>query len=353
MKKRISCKVLAFCLAVSILAGCATKKSEEKSPEEKVEKTQIYVVADTGGFQDQGFNQSVREHMVEFEKSHPNVKCSYMESTQAADYGPNLERAADSGADLVFAVGFSFGDSLPSIAAKYPNTSFCLIDSLLDEIPDNVICVTFLSHHGAFEVGYIAANMTKTENLGVIGGMDVPVIQSFLFGFKGGAIYGAKELKKTVNVSVQFTGDFNDASKGRAIASKMFNSGIDVILPAAGASGNGAIDAAKDLKKWVNGVDNDQSHLAPDNVLTSAIKNTGLAAVKIAEKFIAKEKIGGQHFRFGLKDGCVGIPEKHKNVPDEIYQKTMAIQEKIIKGEITPPFDEDTFNEYKKRLDSC
>ena len=132
-------------------------------------------------------------------------------------------------------------------------------------------------------------------------------------------------------------------AKAKAIANKRYSSGCDIIYHSVGGAGYGAIESAKENKKYIIGVDSDQSYLAPDNVLTSALKNVNVAVEELSTKAMNGEDIGGKTFDFGLSDNGVGLPKENKNMDPEVYQKTMEVQERIINGEIDPPSTEETY----------
>ena len=153
-----------------------------------------------------------------------------------------------------------------------------------------------------------------------------------------------------MNVSVQYAKSFSDSAKGKAIAGKMFTDGCDVVYHAAGGTGTGVIEAAKEAGKWAIGVDRDQAYLAPDNVLTSALKNVNVAVEEVSKEYMAGQKIGGQTLEFGLTEGAVGIPEEHKNYSDEIYNAALKIADDIKAGTIKVPATEADYNTYVESL---
>ncbi|MDR1254004.1 MAG: BMP family ABC transporter substrate-binding protein [Oscillospiraceae bacterium] len=350
--KRMFLTGLAVCLLLTILAGCYSKDSGDTA-DKATESIKISVVTDTGGRNDQGFNQSAWEGLQALEKEHPNVEISCIESKQAADYGPNIEQAVEAKIDLILGIGFSLGDDLEAAAAKNPEISFGLFDCAIKNLLNNTTGVTFNAQEASFLAGAAGAKTTKTNNMGFVGGMKVPVIDAFEFGFRGGSDYVAKELGKTITVHSNCVQSFSDAAKGKATAFDLFNNkGCDVVFAAAGGSGNGALEAAAEAGKLAIGVDRDQSSLAPKNVLTSAIKDVGRAVKLVCEDYIkgGATAIGGANRTYGLKDGCVGLPEKNPNMAPEVVEYVKKVEEKIKKGEITPPKDEASYNEFVKTL---
>ena len=181
-----------------------------------------------------------------------------------------------------------------------------------------------------------------------MGGIKNPVIDKFEFGYQAGVFQAAKELGKTINVDVQYAESFSDASKGKAIANKMFSSGCDIVFHAAGGTGVGVIDAAKEANKFAIGVDRDQSYLAPDNVLTSALKLVNVAVEKLSTEALNGTKIGGKTYTYGLKEDAVGIPTENKNVDPEVYKAAIKLEDEIKAGKIVVPADEASYKEFIK-----
>lgn len=328
---------VASILAISA-AGCGSNNDIKK---EQGDEFKISMVSDVGGVNDQSFNQSAWEGLKELEKE-TNAKVGYVESTQASDYATNLDKLADGGNDFIWAIGYSLADSVVAAANNNPTISYGLADfSLGDNAPANVTSVDFHSEQPSFLVGYIAGRTTKSNKVGFIGGIDSAVISQFRYGYQAGVKFAAKELNKDVNVVVQYAETFSDSATGKAIASKMFSDGCDIVFHAAGKVGDGVIAAAVENNKFAIGVDRDQSDKAPDNVLTSALKHVGEAVKLMSKNFMNNEEIGGKTFKFGLKEGCVGIPEKDKskNVDSDVYDDAVKVKNKIIAEELEVPYD--------------
>jgi len=349
-------KVIALAMSAAVimttLVGCGSKTaSTGTKPTEETKATVNYKVAmvtDTGGVSDQSFNQSSWEGLQAFGKS-TGAKVSYVESKQETDYNTNLDKLVDAENNLIWGVGFALADAILNAAKANKDVNYAIVDnSYGNETPANVTGVTFRAEEPSFLVGYIAGKTTKTGRVGFIGGIKSPVIDQFQYGYQAGVLYAAKELGKTITVDVQYAESFSDASKGKAIANKMYSAGCDIVFHAAGGTGVGLIDAAKEAGKFAIGVDRDQAYLAPDNVLTSALKLVNVAVEKVSEEAMKGNKIGGKTYTYGLKDGAVGIPKENKNVKPEVYEAAIKLQEKIKDGSIVVPNDEKSFKEFNK-----
>ena len=348
MKKIIA--LLMTTMMVGAMVGCgssSTKTADKGTSSEKEYK--VAMVTDTGGVNDQSFNQSSWEGLQSFEKNNKGAKSSYLESKQESDYATNLDKVVDGGNKLVWGIGFAMSDAITNSAKSNPDVSYAIVDnSYGDNTPANVTGVMFRAQEPSFMVGYVAAKTTKTNKVGFIGGIKGNIIDQFQYGYQAGVQYAAKELGKDITVDVQYAESFGDASKGKAIANKMFSSGCDIVFHAAGNVGVGVIEAAKEANKFAIGVDRDQAYLAPANVLTSALKLASVAVENLSKEAMNGTKTGGKTFTYGLKENAVGIPTENKNMDPEVYKATIVIQDKIKDGSIVPPFNEETFKSFGK-----
>lgn len=321
-------------------------KGEEPTPEGGFK---IRMVTDTGGVNDQSFNQSAWEGLQAL-KEEDGADVNYIESKQEADYATNLDKAADDEAQLIWGVGFAMADAIGIAAKANPDIQYAIIDNGYDAatMPTNVAGVMFRAQEPSFVVGYIAGKTTKTDKVGFVGGVTSNIIDQFQYGYQAGVDYAAKELGKTITVDVQYAESFTDASKGKAIAAKMFSDGCDVVFHAAGGVGVGVIEAAKDAGKFAIGVDRDQAYLAPENVLTSAMKFVNNAVVAVSKEVMSGKEIGGQTYTYGLTEDAVGIPEEHSLMGDDTYNAALQVEEKIKSGEIVPPANADEYAKFGK-----
>lgn len=321
--------------------------SDETQAKKDLKDFKIAMITDTGGVNDQSFNQSAWEGLQKLQ-SETQAAIKYLESKQASDYSTNLDKLADEENDLIWGVGFALGDAILDAARANPDIHYAIVDNSYEETPSNVTGVMFRAEEPSFVVGYIAGKTTKTDKVGFVGGITSNIIDQFQYGFQAGVDYAAKELNKTIDVSVQYAENFGDAAKGKGIASKMISEGCDIVYHAAGGTGVGVIEAAKEANVFAIGVDRDQAYLAPDNVLTSALKLVGQAVNLVSQLHMDGEEMGGQTLTFGLKENCVGISEDHKNMSDEVYNDAIALEEKIKAGEIVPPYNKETYDSFMK-----
>jgi basic membrane protein A len=299
-------------------------------------KFKVGMVTDVGGVNDNSFNQSAWEGLQQFGKD-SGTEVKYLPSKGDADYLTNLNTFAKDNYNLTWGIGFLMGDAIKTVADQNPKTNFAIIDNIV-EAP-NVESVTFSENEGAFLVGVIAGLTTKTDKIGFVGGMKIPVIARFEAGF----IAGVAAVKPSAKVTVIYTGEFTKPDLGKAAAKTLYDAGADIVFPAAGATGDGVFNEAKDrLKKskvWVIGVDKDQSLTFGDDItLTSMIKRVDKAVALISKNTVEGKFEGGKIQVLGLKEDGVGIPAtSSKNVSADILAKVEDFKAKIISGEIKVP----------------
>ena len=306
-------------------------------------KLKIAMVTDVGGVNDQSFNQSAWEGLQRVEKDF-GIKVSYKESKQDADYAPNMETLTDAGFDLIWGIGFLMGDAIKATAQINPDQKYAIIDFAYGpETPKNVTGVVFQEEQPSFLVGYIAGKMTKTNKIGFVGGIKFPLIERFEYGYMA----GARMANPTCEVLSQYAESFTDAAKGKAIANNMYQKGADIVFHASGGVGDGVIEAAKEKGKWAIGVDKDQNFLAPDNVLTSAMKRVDNAIYDVGRKLKDGQWSGGETVVYNLSNDGVGIaPTSKKHVPADILAEVDQLVARIKKGEFKVPSTKAEFDAF-------
>lgn len=333
--KSLTAVTMTLMLSIGMVGCTSTGKEGGQDNEKPAEKEySVGIVLGEGGANDQSFNQSSLEGLDKA-KEELGIKGTYLESNQDADYAPNIETFIDQESDLIIGVGYTTAAAMLNSAKLYPEKQFVIIDHNYEEegtpIPDNMICVTFDEREASYLVGLIAAKMSETNKVGFIGGMQIPNITRFEEGFAAGIKAGNPE---TALLS-QYANSFDDAGLGKSIANQMYSNGADVIFSAAGGVGTGAIESAKEKNKYAIGVDMDQNNLAPNHVITSAMKRVDIGVFDIISKAQKSEFDGGKAVVYGLKEGAVGIaPTTSKNVPEEILKYVQEQEQQIIEGKV-------------------
>ena len=255
------------------------------------------------------------------------------------DYEPNLQLLVDQGSELSIAVGFMMEPAVRAVAARNPNARFLLLDSpVLDgkgkpTVAPNVRAVVFRENEGSFLAGALAGETTKTQKIGFVGGMQLPLIRKFEAGFRAGIL----QVNPKAEVLVAYTGTFDDEKKGVEIGQDLYGRGCDVVFHAAGLDGLGVIKAAQQAGKMVIGVDSDQSHVAPKNILTSMVKHADVA-VYLAVKDVMEGKFAGGDLVLGLREGGVGLAQVNAALaPPDAMADVEKLRAALIDGKVKAP----------------
>jgi basic membrane protein A and related proteins len=329
-------------LALALLFSACGNSDQAATASAAAASVSVAMVTDVGGVNDKSFNQSAWEGLQKAETD-LSVKVSYKESKQESDYAANFNTLIDEKPSLIWGIGFLMGDALLKTAKENPSQNFAIIDMAYDDCPANVVGVVFKAEQSSFLVGYIAGKMSKTGKVGFVGGMHGTVIDGFEYGYKAGVM----QANPKATVISQYADSFTDAAKGKAIALSMYQQGCDVIFHAAGNVGAGVIEVAKEQNKWVIGVDKDQHALAPNNVITSAVKRVDMGVYNVVKSLVASGFTGGTTIAYGLAEGGVDIaPTSSELVPAEILAEVETLKQKIIAGTIVVPFNADTFKTF-------
>ena len=267
-------KLSTFTLALgSTLLAMAAQAADPK----------LAIVYGGGGKFDKSFNQSAYEGAERFKKE---TKINYLDAqinndSQSEQVMRNLARK---NVDMVVAIGFTMTKAVETVSKEFPKVRFMIIDSVVKG--DNVDSVTFREEEGSYLVGVAAALASKTQKVGFIGGMDIPLIRAFGCGYAQGAKAIDPRMEVTQNMVGTTAAAWSDPAKGSELARAQFDRGVDVLFAAAGGSGLGALQVTKDKGKLGIGVDSNQNHLYPGTILTSMLKRVdnavydGFMAVK-------------------------------------------------------------------------
>lgn len=301
-------------------------------------KLKIAMVTDVGGINDQSFNQGAWTGLQKAQKE-LGVEVSYLESATEADYVSNIETLVDQGHDLIVACGFLMADTIKEAAEAYPDQKFAIIDDSTNADLPNVSCLMFKQNEASYLVGVVAALMSETNKVGFVLGMSTPVMNQFGYGYVAGVL----DTNPDAKVELYNANAFGDAAAGKAAAVQMFTNGADVVFHAAGATGNGVIEAAKEQGKYAIGVDIDQAYLAPENVITSAMKRCDNAIYDLVEKMTKGEEIQGVQ-TYGMDNGGVDIAPTQDLLPEEVIAKVQEAKDKILAGDIVVPETQEQFD---------
>ena len=259
---------LGAAAVVAVLAA-GTGSAEEIKPG---------IVYDLGGKFDKSFNEGVWNGAQRF-TADTGIEFREFEVQTDSQRVQALRNFARRGHDPILAVGFQYASSLEKVAPEFPDIRFSIIDSIID-LP-NVQSIVFKEQEGSFLVGMLAAMSAESGKVGFVGGMDVPLIRRFACGYVLGARHANPEIEVYQNMTGTTGAAWNDPVKGAELAKSQFDRGADVVFHAAGGTGIGVLQAAADAGKLGIGVDSNQNHLHPGNVLTSMLKRVDVAAYEV------------------------------------------------------------------------
>lgn len=343
--KKIIALILALVMALSLVACGSTGSSSsvagnsqsnagsEAGSEggEALESIKVGMVTDTGGVNDKSFNQTSWEGLQALAVEYPNIEVNYLESKTDADYQSNIETFMDEGYDLIICVGYMLADATREAAEANPDQKFAIIDDATIDLP-NVACLMFSQNEASYLVGIVAGMMTETDTVGYVQGMVSDSMNQFGCGF----IAGVKAANENATVLQYNANSFGDPAAGGTAAKDMITKGADVIYHAAGGTGNGVIETCSTEGIYAIGVDTDQSSLAPNTVITSAMKRVDTAVQDISLAVLNGTFTPGVHL-YSLENGGVDLAPTRDLLPEEVIAAVEDAKTKIIAGEITVP----------------
>ncbi len=367
MKKKVLSLLMVAAMTAGMLAGCgsnagstdnganaansdaanvdATEKSDvadnagdaDANTNTDASNIKIGMVTDIGGVNDGSFNQSSWEGLQRAQ-SELGVSVDYLQSKADSDYIPNIETFVDEDYDLIICVGYQLADALRTEAEANPDQKFAIIDDASNADLDNVTCLMFEQAQASYLVGYVAGLMTESNTIGIVIGMSTDTMNQFGYGYLAGAI----DANPDVTVLQTNANSFGDTAGGKTAATAMITKGADVIFHAAGATGLGVIEGCKEANIWAIGVDSDQSALAPDNIITSAMKRVDNACYDVSKEVLEGTLTNGVK-TYDLTSGGVDIAPTTTNLPEDVISAVEDVKAKIISGEITVPSTKDDF----------
>ncbi len=325
-------------LMLLLMATLASAQAEDtlatKPAKEAFRPALIYIAA--GKERDSAFIDSARAGAARA-KAEFGIRYDEYRMTGEEDVSAVIQKAADSGATPIIAVGFQNVMPVLNLAERYPNTKFTVIDGLVPPIFPNVQSVLFKDHEGAFLVGIVAGMTTRSNQVGFIGGMDIPIIRNFAKGFVQGVHYANLKAQVTIKTLGNTPDAWSSPEVAETLALSQFESGVDVIFAAAGGSGIGVLKAAKETDHFAIGVDINQNAIYPGHVLTSMVKRVDIAVYNaLKTSYEGKWSPGIKYL--GLKENALdySVDEYNRHLMNEaLIDKVSTAKERIVSGLIT------------------
>ena len=305
--------------AVTVALSAAALSAQAQQPA---------VIFDMGGKFDKSFNQSAYVGAEQWKKETGKTYLEF-EISNDTQRVQAIRRMAERGASPIISIGFAQASALEQVAKDFPKTQFAIIDASVNR--PNVQSVLFKEHEGSYLVGAMAILTSKTGKVGFVGGMDIPLIRKFQCGYEQGAKATNPKAEVFSNMTGTTSTAWNDPTRGAELTKAQFAKGADVVFAAAGGTGSGVYQAAKDAGKLAIGVDSNQNHIQPGTMLTSMVKRVDVAVYNV----LKGAKPGIQVL--GLKEGGVHYAMDAHNaklVTPAVKAKVDAIKADIIAGKI-------------------
>jgi basic membrane protein A and related proteins len=343
-------------IAALSLAACGDRPNEDTTDEPTTSESseasesptaepidfKACMVSDSGGFDDKSFNQTSYKGLTDAAEQ-LGVQTGEVESNSDTEYADNVQAMVDAGCNSVTTVGFLLGDATLAAAKANKDVDFSIVDFAYDKPPKNLKGLVFSTEQPSFLAGYLAAAKTETGTVGTLGGLNIPTVTSYMTGY----MQGIERFNEDTGGDVQllgwdgkdgsFTEDFEDKTKGQAIAEQMIQQGADVIFPVAGPAGLGALQAAQDSDVWAIWVDTDGCVSASeycDNLLTSVTKGLDVAVTE-AIKESSEDAFTNELYVGTLENGGVGLAGYAEGeVDDELAATIEDLKAQIIAGDI-------------------
>ncbi|HHX14291.1 MAG TPA: BMP family ABC transporter substrate-binding protein [Clostridiales bacterium] len=328
--------------------GACNGKEETPASEPVAESYELAMITDGGMIDDRSFNQRAWEGLVAYAEKNDITKQYYKPTEQTSDaYLASIKQAVNGGARVIVAPGCIFGKSIFTAQDLYPDISFIILDAFPSDGDDpptfktneNVVGIVYAEEQSGFLAGYAAVKEGYTK-LGFMGGVPIPAVIKFGYGFAQGAEAAAKEIGVDgIDLKYHYTMNFKATHGNQALAASWYADGTEVIFAAGGAVGNSVMSAAEAAGKYVIGVNVDQSDESP-TVITSAMKDLSAPLQKVLADFYADKFPGGEGFVFDAAKNGIKLPMKTSRFEkftqedyDKIY-KEMAAGKIVIKKDV-------------------
>jgi basic membrane protein A and related proteins len=329
---------------LAIVAAGALIISSAGSAKPEQDQFLAGVVSDVGRFNDRGFNQlSLKGCRSGARKA--GGTCRALESRATSDYLPNFTRLERDGADIAIATGFLLAEGLATVARRFPDSRYTIVDYSVKAPPfannrgrvlaRNVVGLTFATNENSYMIGCLAAQMARRDGgnvISAVGGIKIPTVDIFIAAYRA----GARRCVPGTRTLIDYSQDFVDQAKCKELALNQIQQGSKVVFQVAGNCGLGALDAANEQDVWGIGVDSDQSSLG-SHILTSAVKRVDVAVDTVVRSAGNGSYRGGRDLVFNLRNNGVAIGKINRRVPRGFINRMNALRPLIINGRIKPP----------------
>lgn len=307
---------------MATLAGCNNDENslEAVVAEAKEAHFSVGILLPDVGLGDQSFNDLAINGLVNA-RDELDILWSYREGTDSALLESGLAELLEEDHDLIIGVGYTTQEVLEQAAKDYPEQQFVIVDSASEL--ENIDGITFKEDEGSFLAGVVAAKASTSGIIGFVGGMEDPVIEKFLDGYR----QGAQSVHPSIDVLVSYANTYSDDQIGAQLAGEMIAKGADVLYAAAGYTGVGLLQEAQRQGVYAIGVDNDQYFYAEKAVITSMTKNIDIAVYDYVKNYLEQKPTSQQILEFGIEDDGVALaPIRILNNAIELEQELQSVQ---------------------------
>lgn len=345
MKRMYKLAVAASAMAV-LLAGCGGNTTPSSSAASAgssgASKGSVAMVVN-GPLGDNGFFDDAERGIQQLKSQGYTTQTIQSDANNPAQWSSNLQSVSGNKWDIVVVGTTQMKEPLQTAAKKFPNQKYIIFDDSV-ALP-NVASIMYKQNEGSYLAGVLAGLVvdnkdkfpldTGNKTVGLVGGMDIPVINDFVVGFKK----GVATVDPAIQVKVSYVGSFTDSNKGYDQAKLMYSQGADVVFQVAGGAGIGVLKAAKDANRYAIGVDSNQNALQPGHVLASMEKKIGDSLVLAVTDAMAGKLKYGSTTSYGLANKGVGLDFANNSnlVPADIQKQVDDYAAKVVSGEITVP----------------
>lgn len=346
MKKRVFSLLLVAVMIGTALVGCGSKdngtdgENEQSTNDQNSTGAELALITDVGTIDDKSFNQGSWEGLMAYADEH-NISSKYYQPSEKSDDAimTSISLAVKGGAKVIVCPGYLFEVPVYNAQVKYPEVNFILIDGAPHsgdsnyDIKDNVKSIFYAEEQAGFLAGY-AAVYDGYKNLGFMGGVAVPAVVRYGYGFIQGADYAAKELElEDINIKYTYVGNFDASPENMSKAAAWYNEGTEIIFACGGGVGNSVMKAAETAGTKVIGVDVDQSSES-DTVITSAMKNLSKSVYDTIEEYYDGNFEGGESVTLDVTTNSVELPMDTSKFEKFTQEKYDEIYSKIVDGAI-------------------
>lgn len=342
MKGKTTGGLAILAAAALLLAACGNSSNQASSGSGGSKRPSVVNVIN-GPLGDQGFFDDAARGMKKIEEAGSKVQNIQSDANNPAQWKSNLESVSTGKWDVVITGTTQMHDILDQAATKYPKQKYIIYDDVVKQ--PNVASIVYKQNEGSFVAGVLAGLVTTNKDkfpmatgskvVGLVGGMDIPVINDFVAGFKK----GVEVVDPSIQVKVSYVGNFTDSNKGFDQAKLMYSQGADVVFQVAGGAGIGVLKAAAASKRYAIGVDSNQNALQPGFILASMLKNIGQSLSSAVDDAAAGKLKYGETSEYGLANKGVGLDFDNNNniVPQDMQQKVNGFAQQVADGKIQVP----------------